>query len=571
MQKDVSNKRPRRFEIMNVTSEIVRDYWHEMRVIHDSPNGREGSSASRAGLAEEPDVSMLVGDQPSGSVSSPASATTIPVPSNDTSYALEDEIQGHHENHLEIQDTGFGTQASYHTPGMDHSMFVPPSVPDYGASSNGILLNSQTNAESAAAHLPALRETHIELPAMVNRPQQIPNTHAMRPNVTRGVPMLAPNFDEEMFDDGIFLPGSTYQELHTTLRNHVFNTARSNPATRFETPEHGLENECTAEQDSDQSIDFTTTATIERHESDHVEAIPHKAPELTQHREYELWKNYIDEVAPWLDKFDNQCHFGHKLPPLAKSHPHLRYSILALSARQLERKDHSRPSSASLALYQEAIHQLLPELQTRNTAVIASCVVLCVLEMMSCSPKEWRRHLDGCASLMESVGINGFVGGIEQALFWCFARMGPLSQMLTYSKSPDSAPDVCGGLITSDRTLIPIGNWASKLSLADDIRLFREASSFDTYANYAVFLCGQVLDLFANYAAEEDIHTASYAKRWSRLFELLEDWYLYRPEEMRSILHLQADKRDYSRPFPILLFGNAPAGELLWPCNVDLG
>lgn len=79
--------------------------------------------------------------------------------------------------------------------------------------------------------------------------------------------------------------------------------------------------------------------------------------------------------------------------------------------------------------------------------MVASCVVLCVLEMMSCklhtdtdllrptypvsitdlclgSPKMWRRHLDGSASLILSLGINGFSGGLEQALFWCFARMG---------------------------------------------------------------------------------------------------------------------------------------------------
>lgn len=43
------------------------------------------------------------------------------------------------------------------------------------------------------------------------------------------------------------------------------------------------------------------------------------------------------------------------------------------------------------------------------------------------SPKMWRRHLDGSASLILSLGINGFSGGLEQALFWCFARMGESS------------------------------------------------------------------------------------------------------------------------------------------------
>jgi hypothetical protein len=91
--------------------------------------------------------------------------------------------------------------------------------------------------------------------------------------------------------------------------------------------------------------------------------------------------------AVQLDKFDNRRRFVRVLPPLAREHPHLRYSMLALSARQLERKFPDRPAT-SLGLYQEAIHQLVPQLQTRTTTVVASCVVLCVLEMMSC--ELWR-------------------------------------------------------------------------------------------------------------------------------------------------------------------------------------
>ena len=46
------------------------------------------------------------------------------------------------------------------------------------------------------------------------------------------------------------------------------------------------------------------------------------------------------------------------------------------------------------------------------------------------NPKEWRRHLDGCAYLIQAAGINGFSGKEEQALFWCFARMGMKSYRL---------------------------------------------------------------------------------------------------------------------------------------------
>lgn len=85
-----------------------------------------------------------------------------------------------------------------------------------------------------------------------------------------------------------------------------------------------------------------------------------------------------------LDMFDNHRHFASIFPQMAKSCPHLRLSILALSARQLERKQREKTQNESLFLYQEAIHLLLPELESRTTPVIASCVILCVLEMLSC-------------------------------------------------------------------------------------------------------------------------------------------------------------------------------------------
>ncbi|KAK3076289.1 hypothetical protein LTS18_013408, partial [Coniosporium uncinatum] len=357
------------------------------------------------------------------------------------------------------------------------------------------------------------------------------------------LPMYHTGHNDDVFDDGIFLPGSTYQELHTTLRRGFFHAARSNAATRHTTPDRVTEIERPVIRHETMNLDYGSSISTPGQVTDRHDAssTPNNI-ELTQQEEYELWKNYINEVAPWIDKFDNQCTFGHKLPPLAKHHGHLRYAILALSARQLERKDHL-DSTRSLALYQEAIHLLLPLLQTKQTAVIASCVVLCVLEMMSCAPQEWRRHLDGCANLIEAVGITGIVGGIEQALFWAFARM-----------------DVCGGLISDDRTLIPLSKWGSGLGLANDVRLMREAGSFDMYANLAVYLLGQAVGLFADYedARQQELATFQ-ASRWAELYEHIEDWYEYRPAEMRSILQVSPTEGDFSRPFPILLFGNPPA------------
>jgi hypothetical protein len=115
-----------------------------------------------------------------------------------------------------------------------------------------------------------------------------------------------------------------------------------------------------------------------------VENVDRRSGTLGKLANSEYCQNKHQVTHRQLDKFDNKRHFEHKIPMIAKSTPHLKNSILALCARQIERENNSKSSSESLGLYQEAIHLLLPELQTKNTAVIASSVILCVLEMMSC-------------------------------------------------------------------------------------------------------------------------------------------------------------------------------------------
>ncbi|KAK4499225.1 hypothetical protein PRZ48_009738 [Zasmidium cellare] len=359
------------------------------------------------------------------------------------------------------------------------------------------------------------------------------------PELTNGDPymskidlFLSPNYSDSAFEDGIFLPGSQYQELHAALRSRIIDTARSTVPSRVGSPEPypppDLHSPISVQADDDES---------------------RRLAHLTAEEEYVLWQNYISEVAPWLDKFDIARHFELVLPMLAKSHPHLRYSILALSSRQMELKAKKPDNSCSLALYQHAIHLLSPLLHQRTSVVLASCIVLCVLEMMSCSPKAWRRHLDGCAALIQALGINGGCGALDQALFWCFARM-----------------DVCGGLISSERTLIPMNKWMSGGDLPSDLQIFHHnpTFAFDMYANRVVYLCGQVIDLLCTSGKWEQRHPTqhptlsptTYLAHWTRLFEVLERWYLDRPQEMLPLLTIPSPS---SNPFPTILYANGPA------------
>lgn len=207
----------------------------------------------------------------------------------------------------------------------------------------------------------------------------------------------------------VYYPNAEYRALHATLYNYMVDTARA-----------GNSGQATPDSMTQSSTYLTEPQGV-------TGQLPpsrvSSSTVLTASREQELWANYLDEVTDWLDMMDNSNHFRTVLPHIAETSRHLRLAMLALSSRQLERKNPDKPYLESLGLYAEAIQLINDDLASMSTGVIASCVLLCVLEMMSSSPNEWARHLDGCAMLLTAAGIHGAVGGMRQAIFWCFARM----------------------------------------------------------------------------------------------------------------------------------------------------
>lgn len=415
---------------------------------------------------------------------------------------------------------------------------------DYMAEPNGDGLDEQPEPvaleQSPPAEIPA--EPVLEAPTssffgMSMAPTPI-NTGSSGLN---GMAFLSPHHSEtSLFEDGIFVPGSQYQELHAEFRSRLFDTAHSvAPSRRPSTDLTGT------------GLDILDGGPEPELDTNGVAEESRRLAQLTPEQEYILWQNYITEVAPWMDKFDINRHFELVLPMLAKDAEHLKYSILALSARQLELKERKKDLSCSLALYQHAIHLLTPMLYLRNTVVLASSVVLGVLEMLSCSPKAWRRHLDGCAALIQALGITGTCGGLEQAMFWTFARM-----------------DVCGGLISSERTLIPVTYWVGGGTLAEDMHLLRAHGTFDMYANQSIYLCGRVIDVLCSFGRWEQrspslttslLSPQSYSGAWLELFELIETWHRERTSEMRSLLVIPAEHYQPPRPFPTVLYPNPPS------------
>ena len=159
---------------------------------------------------------------------------------------------------------------------------------------------SRTHAEDAAAELLALRY----LPTQSPQHGPFPGVHGNRPEISPPTGILSGLNDQSLLEqnifdnqDGIFLPGSAYQELHSTLRDHLIYTARSNAPTRPGTPE--------LQQPDMRFFEKGQEKTASDHNDDRREPNPEsnrssKPPEISPQREYVLWKTWIDEVAPWV-------------------------------------------------------------------------------------------------------------------------------------------------------------------------------------------------------------------------------------------------------------------------------
>ncbi|CZR69835.1 related to regulatory protein for the arginine catabolic pathway [Phialocephala subalpina] len=297
--------------------------------------------------------------------------------------------------------------------------------------------------------------------------------------------------------------------------------------------------------------------------SEHLERIQNSSTiqSILSTGERVIWlMNYLEEVAPWvrdfrhlvaflttgkLDMFDQQQNFRTKVPVLAQSSPPLLYALLAISARQMERQKKLKGDQDSLQLYQKSIRNLTPYLLAQDPNIMATCVILCVLEMMSASPWNWRKHLDGCAALLSSHSINGFSGGLLQAVFWCYARM-----------------DLCAAIISegSESVVLSLENWLPPgKSQANAFHLFQSSRVPDMWANYAVYLTARVCHLtwLESSGAREETgegNNEAFVHAWYKLWSELQDWRKSRPDELLELEFPGEPESTRSSPFPFILY-----------------
>jgi hypothetical protein len=265
--------------------------------------------------------------------------------------------------------------------------------------------------------------------------------------------------------------------------------------------------------------------------------------------------NWITDCAPYLDKFDELQHFGVEALIIAQDSPALLYAILAFSARQIERKTGIYESHDSLELYQESIKRLAPELEAKDPNVLITTCILACLELMSMSPKDWRRHVQGCAALFESFNVHGFSGGVLQAVFWCYARM-----------------DLCGVIISSgaECPVLPLEKWVSvplanstSKEYTDEMikHAFLQKSRLvpDMHANWAVYLCAKTCILVYKRTRHLELgkidedDTRSFAVKWEQIWDELQYWVENCPSEM---LPIKATGTSHEQMFPEIFFAH---------------
>ncbi|KAE9972533.1 hypothetical protein BLS_003978 [Venturia inaequalis] len=228
-----------RIEIFDVTHEVIRDYWNEVRILAIECNNSSPSTETVGRRA----VSYL----------------SLPLEDSSAAVIEPDDTQT-------ISDLGADDGCPL------PSFMLPMDTHDRPVC--GIPLRSYEEAPSGAANLVDFSRSEQANPTLTRR--------------------LTPH---SSFNDGIFLPGSAYLELHSTLRSHMFDSARSIAPTRQHSPEYQAVPDETQENTPGNASFFAPR--------EQASLISSLAPtpgmvELAQQEEYELWKNWTDEIGPWV-------------------------------------------------------------------------------------------------------------------------------------------------------------------------------------------------------------------------------------------------------------------------------
>lgn len=267
---EASRKRPRTYKILDVTSQIEKnnlpetpDFQHDQSHtkhtrnitvrLDKSPSTssmekrnastfEEDSPQTGHDMIFEPDHTRWLPESPSFFTPDSMAASH-----SDCVYSTDESIIQPHKS-SESTRLHLQSRQQHSSIFSNQSVLTTQSISEIREIPNIPATRSPIHTENAAADLLALRY----MPSQLSQTQPIAIEMAGMRRASDMLPPIRtsdvehvelPMLDPQLFDnsdpqvDGIFLPGSAYQELHSTLRDHLIYTARSNAPTRHGTPE----------------------------------------------------------------------------------------------------------------------------------------------------------------------------------------------------------------------------------------------------------------------------------------------------------------------------------------------
>lgn len=239
-----ADQQPIQYNILDITDSVTREYYHD--AAGDHKNTRHAGAGPVAAKS-----SQLRGDAASSS------------------------------RHVNPQSGGPASAMAHRDGDLQRAPHPAPSeIRLSGACFPGSATSTSPSrqAEHAASNLLALGQTSPFAPSTIGSEGSADVSNY--PLLPRTSAADMPDANTEMRDapDGdVFRPGSTYLNLHSTLRHHIVQESRSTGPSRADTPCDDYDDDDTAEgPGSEEGADFS----------------------LTEEQEWVLWVNWLDEVAP---------------------------------------------------------------------------------------------------------------------------------------------------------------------------------------------------------------------------------------------------------------------------------
>lgn len=135
-------------------------------------------------------------------------------------------------------------------------------------------------------------------------------------------------------------------------------------------------------------------------------------------------RNFIENMALWLDVSDIERHFEIEVPRRAQTNITLRNAVLAFSSRHVNRHQQQRDLSESLDYHNRTLQMLIPQIsgpeERLTDEVFAAVIILRLDEEMEEEDNHF--HLTGATRILNSVTDLMSSGGLGEAAAWVCLR-----------------------------------------------------------------------------------------------------------------------------------------------------